>query len=52
MKFRELPMEGSFSVDLEKLEDDRGFFARFWSREKFSELGIDTNIVQINNSLN
>ena len=51
MKFNELPLEGAFTIDLEKLEDDRGFFARFYCNKEFEKHSISTNIVQVNNSL-
>jgi len=51
MKFNELPLKGAYLIDLEKRGDDRGFFARYWCRNEFEKLGLDTNIVQINNSM-
>jgi dTDP-4-dehydrorhamnose 3,5-epimerase len=51
MKFRELPLKGAYTIDLEKHEDDRGFFARYWCQKEFDKIGMDTSIVQINNSL-
>ena len=51
MKFTELPLKGAYTIDLEKMEDDRGFFARYWCKNEFEELGLDANIVQINNSM-
>lgn len=50
MKFIETKLKGAFLIDLEKKEDERGFFARFYCEKEYSELGLDTNIVQINNS--
>jgi len=50
MKFNKLPLNGIYTIDLEKHEDDRGFFARYWCRNEFAEHGLDENIVQINNS--
>ena len=51
LNFTELPLKGAYTIDLDKREDDRGFFARYWCKNEFEELGLDTNIVQINNSL-
>jgi dTDP-4-dehydrorhamnose 3,5-epimerase len=51
MKFIETPLKGSFVIELEKKEDDRGFFARIFCRQEFSKLGLNNEIVQINNSL-
>jgi dTDP-4-dehydrorhamnose 3,5-epimerase len=51
MKFNPTPLEGAFTIDLEKREDDRGFFARLFCENEFDNVGLDRNIVQINNSL-
>ena len=51
MKFTELPLKGAFIIDLEKREDARGFFARYWCQEELVQIGLDANIVQINNSM-
>jgi dTDP-4-dehydrorhamnose 3,5-epimerase len=51
MKFTELPLKGAYTIDLEKMEDVRGFFARYWCKNEFEEFGLDANIVQINNSM-
>ena len=32
MKFMELPLKGAYLIELEKIEDDRGFFARFYCK--------------------
>ena len=50
MIFEETPLEGAYLIDLEKQEDSRGFFARFFCKKEFSKLHLDSNIVQINNS--
>lgn len=51
MKFTPTPLEGAFLIDLEKREDERGFFARLFCSDEFQKLGLDPAIVQINNSL-
>ena len=51
MNFIELFLNGAYKIDLEKNEDDRGFFSRVWCKNEFEEHGLDTSIVQINNSL-
>jgi len=51
LKFTELPLKLAYTVDLEKRGDERGFFARYWCQNEFSKLGLDANIVQINNSM-
>ncbi len=52
MIVRELPIEGAYLIELEKLGDERGFFARLFCRREFEELGLATELVQLNNSFN
>ena len=35
-------------IEPTKLEDERGFFARSWDKEKLQELGLSSNLVQCN----
>lgn len=51
MKFVPTPLAGAYLIELEKREDDRGFFARFFCEREFAEAGLETRFVQINNSL-
>jgi dTDP-4-dehydrorhamnose 3,5-epimerase len=51
MKFNPTPLSSAFTIDLEKREDDRGFFARFFCVNEYDNNNADRNIVQINNSL-
>ena len=51
MIFTETPIEGAYLIDLEKRGDERGFFARAFCRDEFAALGLETDFVQINNSL-
>ena|ERR1051326_3842201 len=51
MIFTETPIPGAFLIDLEKRGDDRGFFARVFCRNEFAEHGLETEFLQINNSL-
>jgi len=44
--FRETELSGAYTIDLERFEDERGFFARVWSQEEFAEHGLSTNISQ------
>ena len=50
MKFKKTNLNDAYLIDLEKHGDDRGFFARYWCKKEFDKLGLDSNIVQINNS--
>jgi len=51
MKFQETPLAGAHLIDLEKQEDERGFFARVFCEREFAEYGLATHFVQVNNSL-
>jgi dTDP-4-dehydrorhamnose 3,5-epimerase len=51
MIFTETPIIGAYLIDLEKHGDDRGFFARVFCRDEFGERNLQTQFVQINNSL-
>lgn len=51
MKFNPTTLKDAYTIHLEKREDDRGFFARFFCINEFDKAGLDRNIVQINNSL-
>jgi dTDP-4-dehydrorhamnose 3,5-epimerase len=51
MIFTETPVKGAYLIDLEKRGDERGFFARAFCKNEFAALGLETEFVQINNSL-
>tara|TARA_Y100001958_G_scaffold30445_1_gene19586 strand:+ start:3181 stop:3735 length:555 start_codon:yes stop_codon:yes gene_type:complete len=51
MIFNKLPVLGAYTIELDKKDDERGFFSRFWCEKEFKDLNLDTSIVQINNSL-
>ena len=50
MVFNKTPLPGLYEVELEKREDERGFFARFFDVNEYKKLGLESKIVQINNS--
>jgi dTDP-4-dehydrorhamnose 3,5-epimerase len=50
MIFHETPLKGAYIIELDKKTDERGFFARSFCINEFSEKNLDKNIVQINNS--
>jgi len=52
MIFTETTIGGAFIVDLERMEDERGFFARSFCREEFQVHGLKTEIAQSNVSFN
>jgi len=52
MIFEALAIADAFRVRLERREDDRGFFARLYCAQEFSETGIDEVWCQMNNAFN
>jgi dTDP-4-dehydrorhamnose 3,5-epimerase len=50
--FAETELAGAFVVDLERREDDRGFFARAWCANEFTDHGLNPRLVQANLSFN
>jgi dTDP-4-dehydrorhamnose 3,5-epimerase len=48
MIFTQTKLDGVFLIDLERREDERGFFARAWCKEEFELHGLDTRWVQAN----
>lgn len=48
MIFTETKLKGAFVVELEKHEDERGFFARSYCAHEFAEHGLITDISQCN----
>ena len=51
MKFHPTPLDGAYTIELEKRGDDRGFFARLFCQKEFEAAGLSMSVVQINNSL-
>jgi len=52
MIFTETKLSGSYIIESEKIEDDRGFFSRIWDKIIFEEKGLDSNILQSSISFN
>ncbi len=52
MKFVPTPLTGAFVVELEPIEDERGFFARSFCQNEFRARGLDPVVAQCNVSLN
>ena len=48
MIFKETKLKGSFFVQIEKMEDERGFFSRAWCKEEFEAHGLRLQPVQAN----
>lgn len=52
MIFHETELNGAFIVDLERKQDDRGYFARSWCQREFEAIGLDARLVQCSISHN
>jgi dTDP-4-dehydrorhamnose 3,5-epimerase len=52
MRYTELRLKGAYIIDLDRLEDQRGFFARAWDEKEFSEHNLESRFVQSNVSYN
>ncbi|HEY9688063.1 MAG TPA: dTDP-4-dehydrorhamnose 3,5-epimerase [Coleofasciculaceae cyanobacterium] len=52
MKYTELPLNGAYLVEIEPIEDERGYFARTWSRQEFIDLGFEPEFIQYSISHN
>ncbi len=52
MKYTEAKLKGAFVVKIEKLSDERGFFARSWCQKEFEDQGLISRLVQTNVSYN
>ncbi len=48
MILTETKLEGAFIIQPEKLEDERGFFARAWCRNEFEANNLEAELVQCN----
>jgi len=51
VEFNETPLAGAYVIELNKIGDERGFFARAFCEKEFGERGLATHFVQLNNSL-
>jgi dTDP-4-dehydrorhamnose 3,5-epimerase len=51
MIFKETSLPGAFLLALEKMEDERGFFARTYCAEEFSKRGLNAMVAQSSISL-
>lgn len=52
MKFKETSLKGAYIIDVELIEDDRGFFARSWCKEEFYKQNLNSKLIQCNISFN
>jgi len=52
MKFIETRLKGAYIIELDRIADERGFFARSWSQTQFADLGLSSRIVECSVSFN
>ena len=52
MIFKETNLKGAYLIELDKLQDERGFFARSYCQREFEEHGLNPRVVQCNVSYN
>ncbi|WP_394752415.1 dTDP-4-dehydrorhamnose 3,5-epimerase [Crenothrix sp.] len=52
MIFTETKLKGSYLIDIERLPDERGFFARSWCQNEFLAQGLISELVQCSVSFN
>jgi len=52
MKFTETKLKGAYIIEPERLEDERGFFARTFCQKEFEAHGLNSSLVQCSISYN
>lgn len=52
MLFHKTELVGAYRLEVELIEDERGFFARSWSRDEFVANGLEANLAQCSISYN
>jgi dTDP-4-dehydrorhamnose 3,5-epimerase len=52
MIFTEAPLRGAYTIDLTRVRDERGFFARSFCGEEFAKRGLATQMSQCSVSFN
>lgn len=52
MIFSQTKLEGAYLIQIQRHEDERGFFARTWCQREFEEHGLNPRLVQCNLSYN
>lgn len=48
MKFIKTELEGAYFIELEKINDERGFFSVMWDKKKFQENNLNVNLSESN----
>ena len=52
MKFTQTTLEGAYIIEIKKMMDDRGFFARSWCQRELAAQGLACRIAQASISFN
>jgi dTDP-4-dehydrorhamnose 3,5-epimerase len=52
LKFQESPLAGAYTIEMDRLEDERGFFARSYCAEEFAARGLGSAMPQSSVSFN
>jgi dTDP-4-dehydrorhamnose 3,5-epimerase len=52
VKFQESPLAGAYAIEMDRLEDERGFFARSYCAEEFAARSLATALPQSSVSFN
>ena len=52
MNFTETRLKGSYVIDIERHEDNRGFFARAFCQHEFADHGLKSTVAQANIAFN
>ncbi|HXP50016.1 MAG TPA: dTDP-4-dehydrorhamnose 3,5-epimerase [Bacteroidia bacterium] len=52
MKFTETKLKGAYIIELSPMKDERGGFARVFSKDAFAQIGLNKEFVQFNQSWN
>jgi dTDP-4-dehydrorhamnose 3,5-epimerase len=52
MLFEATKLKDAYLIKLQKIADERGYFARSWCKNEFHQHGLDANLVQCNVSFN
>ncbi len=52
MIFKETKLKGAYIIEIEPIEDERGFFARSFCAKEYKKYGLNPSITQCNISYN
>lgn len=52
MRFAETSLKDAYVIEIDRITDERGFFSRSWCKKEFSDMGLNSDLVQCNISYN